>query len=113
MGADPVLVVRDSTGKINAFLNICRHRGNRICRADMGNAATFICAYHGWAYARLGLPSFVLTLAGLVHLLMQDPDLQAMAQVNDLEHFVEGCKGPAFEQKLGLACLTFKEATAA
>src|SRR5262247_2293015 len=54
MGADPVLVVRDSTGKINAFLNICRHRGNRICRADMGNAATFICAYHGWAYANDG-----------------------------------------------------------
>ena len=54
MGEDPVLVVRDSTGKINAFLNICRHRGNRICRADMGNAATFICAYHGWAYANDG-----------------------------------------------------------
>ena len=54
MGEDPVLVVRDSTGKIHAFLNICRHRGNRICRADMGNAATFICAYHGWAYANDG-----------------------------------------------------------
>src|SRR5215813_9493821 len=54
MGEDPVLVVRDSNGKIHAFLNICRHRGNRICRADMGNAATFICAYHGWAYANDG-----------------------------------------------------------
>ena len=54
MGEDPVLVVRDSTGNIHAFLNICRHRGNRICRADMGNAATFICAYPGWAYANDG-----------------------------------------------------------
>src|SRR3989442_6629412 len=54
MGEDPVLVVRDSTGKIHAFLNVCRHRGNRICRADAGNAATFICAYHGWAYANDG-----------------------------------------------------------
>ena len=62
MGEDPVLVVRDSTGKINAFLNICRHRGNRICRADMGNAATFICAYHGWAYANDG------RLIGVPHL---------------------------------------------
>jgi len=50
MGEDPVLVVRDRAGKINAFLNICRHRGNRLCRADSGNAASFICAYHGWAY---------------------------------------------------------------
>ena len=37
-------------GQVNAFLNICRHRGNRLCRADDGNASTFICAYHGWAY---------------------------------------------------------------
>ena len=48
MGEDPVLVVRDRAGKINAFLNICRHRGNRLCRAEDGNAATFICAYHGF-----------------------------------------------------------------
>ena len=26
MGEDPVLVTRDSKGKINAFLNVCRHR---------------------------------------------------------------------------------------
>ena len=54
MGEDPVLVVRDRQGKVNAFLNICRHRGNRLCRADSGNAANFICAYHGWAYSNDG-----------------------------------------------------------
>ena len=54
MGEDPVLVVRDRAGKVNAFLNICRHRGNRLCRADDGNAASFICAYHGWAYSNDG-----------------------------------------------------------
>ena len=51
MGEDPVLVTRDRQGKINAFLNVCRHRGNRICRADTGNASSFTCAYHGWAYS--------------------------------------------------------------
>jgi 3-phenylpropionate/trans-cinnamate dioxygenase alpha subunit len=54
MGEDPVLVVRDSEGMVNAFLNVCRHRGNRLCRADAGNAATFTCAYHGWTYRNDG-----------------------------------------------------------
>ena len=54
MGEDPVLVVRDSTGKIGAFLNVCRHRGNRVCRADAGNASAFVCAYHGWTYGTDG-----------------------------------------------------------
>ena len=50
MGEDPVLVTRDRQGRVNALLIICRHRGNRLCRAEDGNAGTFICAYHGWAY---------------------------------------------------------------
>ena len=54
MGEDPVLVMRDSGGAINAFLNVCRHRGNRLCRADAGNAATITCAYHGWTFANSG-----------------------------------------------------------
>ena len=54
MGEDPVLVVRDKSNIVNAFLNVCRHRGNRLCRADNGNAAAFICAYHGWAYSNDG-----------------------------------------------------------
>jgi 3-phenylpropionate/trans-cinnamate dioxygenase alpha subunit len=54
MGEDPVLVVRDSGGTVRAFLNVCRHRGNRLCRADAGNAASFTCAYHGWTYANDG-----------------------------------------------------------
>ena len=54
MGEDPILVVRDTAGKVHAFLNVCRHRGNRLCRADVGNAATFTCSYHGWTYRNDG-----------------------------------------------------------
>jgi 3-phenylpropionate/trans-cinnamate dioxygenase subunit alpha len=50
MGEDPVLVVRQGDGSVRAFLNQCRHRGMRICRADAGTAKTFTCTYHGWAY---------------------------------------------------------------
>ena len=54
MGEDPVLVTRGQDGRINAFLNVCRHRGNRVCRADSGNASAFVCAYHGWTYGTDG-----------------------------------------------------------
>jgi 3-phenylpropionate/trans-cinnamate dioxygenase subunit alpha len=54
MGEDPVLVWRDTQGTVRAFINVCRHRGNRLCRADSGNAASFTCAYHGWTYGNDG-----------------------------------------------------------
>ena len=50
MGEDPVLVVRQKDGSILAFMNQCRHRGMRLCRADAGNSKAFVCSYHGWAY---------------------------------------------------------------
>src|SRR4051812_11257519 len=34
MGEDPVIVVRDKTGRLRAFLNSCSHRGAKVCRAD-------------------------------------------------------------------------------
>ena len=54
MGEDPVLVTRGQDGVVRAFLNVCRHRGNRVCRADEGNASAFVCAYHGWTYGSDG-----------------------------------------------------------
>ncbi|HXG36378.1 MAG TPA: Rieske 2Fe-2S domain-containing protein, partial [Dehalococcoidia bacterium] len=62
MGEDPVIVIRDSAGKVNAFINSCRHRGMKVCRADQGNAASFTCSYHGWTYGNdgklIGVPNF-------------------------------------------------------
>ncbi|MBH5323483.1 aromatic ring-hydroxylating oxygenase subunit alpha [Aurantiacibacter sediminis] len=50
MGEDPVLVVRQKDGSIAVFLNQCRHRGARLCRADLGKTKAFQCTYHGWTY---------------------------------------------------------------
>ncbi len=50
MGEDEVLVVRQRDGGIKAFLNTCTHRGNRLCKADHGNARQFTCNYHGWGF---------------------------------------------------------------
>ena len=54
MGEDPVLLWRGGDGTVRAFLNMCRHRGNRVCRADQGNASSLMCTYHGWCYGNDG-----------------------------------------------------------
>jgi len=50
IGEDRVIAVRDKEGQINVLLNSCRHRGNAVCRADRGNASSFMCSYHGWTF---------------------------------------------------------------
>ena len=47
---DPVLLIRNGEGDINAFINSCTHRGVHLCTADLGNKKTFTCPYHGWTY---------------------------------------------------------------
>jgi Rieske 2Fe-2S family protein len=50
IAGESVIVVRDAQGGINAMLNVCRHRGSRICDAPSGHEARFTCPYHGWTY---------------------------------------------------------------
>ena len=47
---DEVIVARDGEGQLHAFLNVCRHRGARVCSAKQGNARAFVCPYHAWTY---------------------------------------------------------------
>src|SRR4029453_18036183 len=48
-GGVPVVVVRDDTGGLRAFLNVCRHRGSLVCEGE-GRRATLQCPYHAWTY---------------------------------------------------------------
>jgi phenylpropionate dioxygenase-like ring-hydroxylating dioxygenase large terminal subunit len=54
MGEDPVILWRDDEGRIGAFLNSCRHRGNKVCTTFGGNARRMTCSYHGWTYGSDG-----------------------------------------------------------
>ncbi len=54
MGEDPVILVRDKTGKLRAFLNSCSHRGAKVCRVDSGVATLFRCPYHAWTFSTEG-----------------------------------------------------------
>ena len=50
IAGESVIIVRDGQGAINALLNVCRHRGSRICDTETGREARFTCRYHGWTY---------------------------------------------------------------
>ncbi len=45
-----ILVVRGKDGQINAFHNMCSHRGNKIAWDNQGTCQMFTCKFHGWSY---------------------------------------------------------------
>jgi len=45
-----VFIVRDKSGELKAFYNVCQHRGHELV-AGAGNAALIVCPYHAWTYA--------------------------------------------------------------
>ena len=59
IGRQSVILNRDDKGRLNLFMNRCRHRAATVCQHEQGNAANFHCAYHGWTYRNDG------TLAGV------------------------------------------------
>lgn len=54
IGRQPVLVIRDKDGTINAFLNACAHRGALLTDRRQGNAKTLSCRFHGWCFNTQG-----------------------------------------------------------
>ena len=50
----PILVTRCKDGKVNAFRNVCTHRGAIITEPGIGNKSRFSCPYHGWTYSNNG-----------------------------------------------------------
>lgn len=54
IGNNNIIVARDENGTVHANLNMCRHRGNILCKSEMGNASHFRCSYHGWTYKNSG-----------------------------------------------------------
>ena len=51
VGSENVIVLRDQTGHIQAFYNVCRHRGTRLCQNDGQFSQSIQCPYHAWTYA--------------------------------------------------------------
>ena len=50
IAGESVIVARDAGGSLRAMVNVCRHRGSRVCSEASGRARRFVCPYHGWTY---------------------------------------------------------------
>jgi len=52
LGAESIIIVRTASGEIRALLNVCRHRGSRLCTGRNGKAQAgrLTCPYHAWTY---------------------------------------------------------------
>jgi glycine betaine catabolism A len=51
IGRESVLLTRTADGSVRAFLNVCSHRGARLCVEPAGEVKRFLrCMYHAWTY---------------------------------------------------------------
>jgi Rieske 2Fe-2S family protein len=51
VGHESIIIVRSDESTINAFYNVCRHRGSLVCAEPSGRVARLTCGYHAWTYA--------------------------------------------------------------
>jgi Rieske 2Fe-2S family protein len=94
LGRESVLVTRSRDGSLRAFLNICRHRGAKLCVEETGTVKrNFQCPYHAWTY-------------GLDGKLVAAPNLTSMPDIDRVEY---GLKTVHLREWLGYAWLCLAE----
>ncbi len=48
---ESLIILRDHSGAVRGFYNLCRHRGTRLCENSSGRfSQTIQCPYHAWTY---------------------------------------------------------------
>ena len=50
MDSESVIIINNGNGQIRGLINVCRHRGSRLCSEAHGNEKLLVCRYHGWTY---------------------------------------------------------------
>ena len=48
--SESIIIVRNKNNKLKAHINVCRHRGSKICLDKKGNKNLLTCPYHAWSY---------------------------------------------------------------
>ncbi|GAA0319407.1 aromatic ring-hydroxylating dioxygenase subunit alpha [Sphingomonas oligophenolica] len=62
---DSVIIVRTGPDSVNAFFNVCSHRGRRLVDTPpgahnaRGKTTNFVCGFHGWTYDTAGRCTYI------------------------------------------------------
>ena len=52
---ESIIVMRNEVGELQAFYNVCRHRGSKLCDEIAGHChGAIVCPYHNWCYNHQG-----------------------------------------------------------
>jgi Rieske 2Fe-2S family protein len=77
---ESVIITRAPSGTIQAFYNVCRHRGTRLCSEATGQFAGRIqCPYHAWTYTLDGRLAAAPHMDDVPHFEKADYPLQGVA----------------------------------
>ncbi len=97
LAGEPVVLIRGDDRRIRGFLNSCRHRGMRLCRADHGHVSIVRCPYHGWTYSKTGalLSVFAKDLYEPDRLRKDELGLIAITQLDSYRGMIFGTWNPA------------------
>jgi phenylpropionate dioxygenase-like ring-hydroxylating dioxygenase large terminal subunit len=92
LGREHVILIRGEDGVVRAFLNSCRHRGMRICRADRDRVRYMRCPYHGWTYNSNGelVRAFAEELYEPSRMVKSELGLIPVAQVDSFHGMIFG-----------------------
>jgi phenylpropionate dioxygenase-like ring-hydroxylating dioxygenase large terminal subunit len=112
MGREQVIVVRESTDRIQVLVNRCAHRGSMVCAEGRGNAERFVCPYHGWSYDRGGELKAVPFEKNYAPGALSGLRLKAVPRVSRYRGFIFASlsdSGPSLEDFLGPAKASFDD----
>ena len=102
-GRESVLVVRQRDGGLRALLNVCRHRGARVCTEESGQVSRYLrCPYHAWSYELNGRLAAAPNLAKMPDIDRSERGLVAVASREWLG-YVWVCLAenpPSFEERV-------------